>query len=108
MDPIEKSIQHLTEERDRLNKQAAAIGRAFAPMLATSGPFPPDNDKWCYEVKWDGRRALLTIDGKVTVHTRRGRNATADFPELAPMADTLKGRRVVLDGEQVAARDGSL
>src|SRR5438874_94478 len=38
-------------------------------MLATSGPFPPDDGRWAYEVKWDGWRALVTVDDKVTVHT---------------------------------------
>jgi bifunctional non-homologous end joining protein LigD len=59
-------------------------------------------------VKWDGWRALVTVDGGVTVHTRRGRNAASSFPELAGMADALDGRRVILDGEVVAARDGAL
>src|SRR5215831_12352375 len=77
-------------------------------MLATSGPMPPDDGRWACEVKWDGWRALVTIDGAITVHTRRGRNATSSFPELAGMADALAGRRVILDGELVAARNGAL
>jgi len=44
----------------------------------------------------------------MTIHTRRGRNATSSFPELAGMADALGGRRAILDGELVAARDGAL
>jgi bifunctional non-homologous end joining protein LigD len=74
-------------------------------MLATSGPVPPEDGRWVCEVKWDGWRALVTIDGAVTIHTRRGRNATSSFPELACLADALNGRRVVLDGELVAARN---
>jgi hypothetical protein len=77
-------------------------------MLATSGPLPPEDGRWAVEVKWDGWRALVTVDGAVTVHTRRGRNATSSFPELAGMANALRGRQVVLDGELVAARDGAL
>jgi bifunctional non-homologous end joining protein LigD len=50
----------------------------------------------------------VTVEGTVTVHTRRGRNATADFPELAGMAEALEGRRVILDGELIAARHGAL
>jgi bifunctional non-homologous end joining protein LigD len=50
----------------------------------------------------------VTVDGAVTVHTRRGRNATSSFPELAGIADALDGRRVILDGELVAARDVAL
>src|SRR5262249_54301911 len=77
-------------------------------MLATSGPLPPEDGRWAIEVKWDGWRALVTIDGAVTIHTRHGRNATSSFPGLAGMADALDGRRVILDGELVAARNGAL
>lgn len=28
------------------------------PMLLTSGPLRPDSDKYAFEVKWDGFRAL--------------------------------------------------
>jgi bifunctional non-homologous end joining protein LigD len=69
---------------------------------------PPEDGRWACEVKWDGWRALVTVDGGVVVRTRRGRNATSSFPELAGLADALDGRRVVLDGELVAARDGNL
>ena len=33
------------------------------PMLATSGPLPADEERWAFEPKWDGFRAI--------VHTRR-------------------------------------
>lgn len=77
-------------------------------MLATNAPFPPNDAGWAYEAKWDGWRTVITVDDAVTVHTRRGRNATDSFPELAGMADALAGRRVVLDAELVAARNGAL
>jgi ATP-dependent DNA ligase len=35
-----------------------ATAPAFVPMLATSGPMPPDDGRWACEVKWDGWRAL--------------------------------------------------
>jgi bifunctional non-homologous end joining protein LigD len=77
-------------------------------MLATSGPLPPEDGRWACEVKLDGWRALVTVDGAVAVQTRRGRNATSSFPELAGMAEALARRRVILDGELIAARDGRL
>jgi ATP-dependent DNA ligase len=69
---------------------------------------PPEDGRWAYEVKWDGWRALVTVDGAVTVHTRRGRNATSSFPELAGTGDAIAGRRVIPDGELLAARNGDL
>jgi bifunctional non-homologous end joining protein LigD len=40
--------------------------------------------------------------------TRRGRDVTASLPELAPLADTLAGRSVVLDGELVTCTAGAV
>jgi hypothetical protein len=29
------------------------------PMLATSGPLPEDEERWSFEPKWDGFRAIV-------------------------------------------------
>src|SRR3954463_8657744 len=78
------------------------------PMLAHRGTPPGEGAGWIHEPKWDGYRALVTVDGSVAVRTRRGRDRSVCFPELAPLADALDGRRAVLDGELVACRDGAL
>ena len=74
------------------------------PMLATAGPLP-QGDQWTYEVKWDGYRALVTLqpgaEVPVTVMTRAGNIVTGSYPELQTMADAI-GIDVVLDGEIVA------
>ena len=47
-------------------------------------------------------RAQLRYDGRrVCVRSRPGRDCTAEFPELAAIAEALAGRRVLLDGELV-------
>ncbi len=47
-------------------------------------------------------RAQLRYDGcRVCVRSRPGRDCTAEFPELAAIAEALDGRRVILDGELV-------
>ncbi len=56
---------------------------------------------WRFEPKLDGWRALVTVDGKVTVRTRTGRDVTGSLPELAGLAGALAGRTVVLDGELI-------
>ena len=33
------------------------------PMLATSGPLPEDEERWSFEPKWDGFRAIVHTDG---------------------------------------------
>jgi hypothetical protein len=41
----------------------------IAPMPATSGPLPPEDGRWAAEVKWDGWRALVTVDGTIPKST---------------------------------------
>jgi bifunctional non-homologous end joining protein LigD len=75
-------------------------------MLAVSGPLPPDDPAWAFEAKWDGVRALITVEaGAVTLRARRGTDVTARYPELAGLGSALHRRQVVLDGEVVASDD---
>jgi bifunctional non-homologous end joining protein LigD len=73
------------------------------PMLARTGPLPPDDENWAFEIKWDGVRAIAFIQGgRLTLQARSGRDVTARYPELRPLAAALAGREVILDGEVVA------
>jgi ATP-dependent DNA ligase len=59
---------------------------------------------WVAETKWDGCRLQLRFDGKrLCLRTRPGRDCTAEFPELYPLAKVLPARKVV-DGGQPPAR----
>src|SRR5215216_5838634 len=33
------------------------------PMLARTGPLPPDDGRWAFEIKWDGVRAIAFVQG---------------------------------------------
>jgi bifunctional non-homologous end joining protein LigD len=75
----------------------------LAPMLARTGDLPPDDGRWAFELKWDGVRAIAFIEGgRLVLRARSGRDITARYPELRPLAAALAGREVVLDGEVVA------
>ena len=75
----------------------------LAPMLARTGPLPPDDGRWAFEIKWDGVRAIAFVQGgRLDLRARSGRDVTARYPELRPLAEALAGREVVLDGEVVA------
>src|SRR4051794_24242869 len=75
--------------------QGMAIDAALRPMLARPGPLPRDPDRWGFEVKWDGVRALAHVRGGVVeLRARTGRDVTPRYPELA----SLPGPDVVLDG----------
>src|SRR5215211_973300 len=68
---------------------------------------PHNDDAWAFEMKWDGMRALVTVErGRVHAVSRQGNDATARFPELEDLADTFADRDVVLDGEIVALDAG--
>ncbi|RZT83527.1 bifunctional non-homologous end joining protein LigD [Pseudonocardia sediminis] len=73
-------------------------------MLATPGPLPTGDD-WLFEVKWDGMRVIADVaDGTLQLATRTGRDVTANFPELAGLAELAPD--VVLDGEVVLLDGG--
>jgi bifunctional non-homologous end joining protein LigD len=102
----------------RPSSRAASVWDA-RPMLATPGPLP-DGPQWCYEFKWDGVRALVSIrspehgavGGGIRIHSRSGADITATSPEVADLGRELftrsGGSEVRLDGEIVAlGPDGS-
>jgi bifunctional non-homologous end joining protein LigD len=78
------------------------------PMLATPGELPPvaQDDAWAYEMKWDGVRAVVYVEGgRARALTRNDREVSRTYPELADLAASLGARQVVLDGELVAFDD---
>jgi len=89
----------------------APLPRDVAPMLATTGPLPPDapeaTARWSFEVKWDGVRVLAAVEGgRVRLSSRNGNDVTSSYPELRGLGEQLGSRQALLDGEVVAFRDG--
>jgi ATP-dependent DNA ligase len=69
------------------------------PQLARSRASLPEGDKWAYEPKYDGFRAIVFVDGEETyLQSRNGKPLSRYFPELS-----FPAGRYVLDGEIVAA-----
>ena len=73
------------------------------PMLAEGGHEAFDDPDWQFEPKLDGVRALayVTTEG-TTLLSRRGRDQTAQYPELSNLAVYTNALQAVLDGEIVA------
>ncbi len=76
------------------------LPRDLAPMLAVAGALPPEDGRWAYEVKWDGVRALVAVEGgRVSLRSRAGNDVTGAYPELTGLHTA---QDALLDGEVVA------
>ena len=77
---------------------------SLKPMLATPGPLPTRPQDFALEVKWDGMRVIVRLDGAggLRLLSRNGNQATARYPELGELARLLPDRQAVLDGEVIA------
>ncbi len=73
---------------------------AFPPMLASPARGQVLGADRRFEPKLDGWRALVTVDGEVTVRTRTGRDVTESLPELAGLAHAPTGRTAALNDER--------
>ncbi|HEY4276969.1 MAG TPA: DNA ligase D [Conexibacter sp.] len=84
------------------------LPQQLLPMLAKAGGLPPrrEDERWGYEVKWDGVRALLWCDhGHVAIRSRTGKEITERYPEVHRIGRALAAvgtLEAVLDGELVA------
>jgi bifunctional non-homologous end joining protein LigD len=93
----------MLQRMDPFSQGWTPLPRGLSPMLATAGPLPKDDDAWAYEVKWDGVRALVAVEGGgVSITSRNGNDVTACYPELQRLGRQLSSRQVLLDGEVVA------
>jgi bifunctional non-homologous end joining protein LigD len=73
------------------------------PMAAKVVDSLPEGDRWLYEVKWDGYRALIIKHGQdVRIRSRNDKDLTASYPTVAAAAARVRVSSVVIDGEIVA------
>src|SRR5213592_1430961 len=71
-------------------------------MLARPALKPPDSQGYLYEVKWDGIRAMISLDeGEVRIHGRHRLDITKQFPELLIPEQALRATSGLFDGEIV-------
>jgi bifunctional non-homologous end joining protein LigD len=81
--------------------------RLIRPMLASPRRgLPHDADRYGWEFKWDGVRAITYVrGGQLRLLSRTGRDMTGSYPELAVLAERVTVP-VILDGEIIAIRGG--
>jgi len=95
-----KENQWLLERVD--NPQTDWLRDPIEPMLARPAQKPPDSGNFLYEVKWDGIRAMISLDeGQVSIHGRRGTEITKQFPELLIPEQAFRATSALFDGEIV-------
>jgi len=85
------------------NAEKGPMPRTLEPMKAQLVDEAFDNERWLFEVKWDGIRLVSFIDnGKITLQTRAGRIVDDEYPQLQAVSRLVNAKQAVLDGEIVA------
>jgi DNA ligase D-like protein (predicted ligase)/DNA ligase D-like protein (predicted polymerase)/DNA ligase D-like protein (predicted 3'-phosphoesterase) len=95
-----KENQWLLERLD--TPQTDWLRENIEPMLAKSADKPPSSPDYLYEMKWDGLRAMISVDeGVVKIRGRNGMDMTAQFPELTLAENAFRATAGLFDGEIV-------
>jgi bifunctional non-homologous end joining protein LigD len=82
-------------------KKVAAMPDFVAPELCTPVERPPNGEGWCHEIKFDGYRVQLRVEGgEARLKTRKGLDWTDKFQAIAKAGDALPDG--LIDGEIVA------
>jgi DNA ligase D-like protein (predicted ligase) len=72
------------------------------PMLPTLAAEPPEGDDWLHEIKYDGYRTQLVIEGSsVKAFTRNGHDWTKRYEPTMKAARELACQSAILDGEMI-------
>jgi len=86
---------------------AAAMPAKWKPQLASTAEVPPKGPGWIHEIKYDGYRTLVFVEGggakgaQVKLITRNGHDWTHRYRALAKAFEKLPCKSAILDGEVV-------
>ena len=102
----EYSLHHTRENEWLLGRldtpQVDWLHGPIEPLLAQSVDRPPESGDYLYEVKWDGIRAMVTLDeGEVRIRSRNQLDITARFPELLIPDQAFRASSALFDAEIV-------
>lgn len=83
--------------------QVDFLKEEIAPMLSDSATaLPKNSDDYVYEVKWDGIRALISLeDGQLRIRSRNQNDITKQFPELLIPDKAFRATNGLFDAEIV-------
>lgn len=103
-----KTTERASAKRAAAKRPAAAKVRAvkpppfgqLEPQLATLVDDVPTRGDWLYELKYDGYRAIATLDdGEVRIASRNGKDWTDHFRTVAAALSHVRAKNAVFDGE---------
>jgi bifunctional non-homologous end joining protein LigD len=79
-----------------------ALPRFVAPLMPTLVSEPPAGEGWLDEIKHDGFRTLIAIDGSaVRAYTRNGHDWTDRYSRVVAAAEQLACGTALIDGEMI-------
>jgi ATP-dependent DNA ligase len=79
------------------------------PEIPTLVPEPPSGEGWIHEIKHDGYRTLVVIDGsKVRAFSRWGRDWTGPYKRVVEAAAKLPCSAALIDGELIVQDENGL
>jgi bifunctional non-homologous end joining protein LigD len=82
-------------------KKVSALPDFVPPQLCATVERPPRGEGWCHEIKFDGYRVQMRIEGgEVALNTRKGLDWAGKFSAIAKQAGSLPD--AIIDGEIVA------
>ena len=80
-----------------------------APLLPTLNAEPPGGDGWLHEIKHDGHRTMIVLEGGAArAFTRNGHDWTKRYRRVVDCAAGLRCRSAIIDGELIVQNDQGL
>jgi len=82
--------------------QVNYLHQEIQPMLSENDTTPPRSEDYIFEIKWDGIRALISLeDDKIVIRSRNQNDVTAQFPELQLGSKAFRATNGLFDAEIV-------
>jgi bifunctional non-homologous end joining protein LigD len=78
------------------------LPQGFLPMLPTAATGPLESDDHAYEIRWEGQRALIGLEGRVLLaRAASGQDCAPWFPELSGVRAAVEPLWALLDAEWI-------
>jgi bifunctional non-homologous end joining protein LigD len=88
-----------SEKKSKTAPKKTAVKKVYKPMLATLVSDAFDGDEWLFETKWDGYRAIASVENNnVALYSRNEKSFLKDYPPVVAAVEKVS-HNVVLDGE---------